>query len=365
MGRDIVQIYKKSYNLTNLSVFFANFASQSIIDSKSYITPEVMASALMLINPISGTRDKNGICDVACSRLKAAGIDLEIAHTLHKGHGAELAGKAAEAGTDIVIAAGGDGTVNEIASALMHTETALGIIPCGSGNGLARTLGIPMDYDKAIDIISRNQPYAIDCGIAEGLPFFCTFGVGFDAVVTEKFASGKRRGKMQYVRSALLEYLNFTPDSYAMEIDGEIYTEEALLIAVCNTAQYGNNAYIAPRASLTDGLLDVTVIRNGSIIQQAMAGIGLLSGQIDRNRYVDTFKAKEVKIIRLKDGPAQIDGEPLALGRKVAIHCDPKCLKVLSDGTEPEFQPIITPVQAFFNDMISDLRYLTRPISKA
>ena len=335
-----------------------------ILRPDHHIAFEVMVSALMLINPISGTRDKKGICDMASSRLEAAGINLEIAHTLHKGHGAELAANAAEAGIDMVIAVGGDGTVNEVASALMNTQTALGIIPCGSGNGLARTLGIPMDPAGAVGIIAANRPYAIDCGIADGLPFFCTFGVGFDAVVTEKFAAGRRRGKMQYVRSALLEYLNFTPDSYALEIDGEIYTEEALLIAVCNTAQYGNNAYIAPRASLTDGLLDVTVIRNGSIIHQAMAGIGLLSGQIDRNRYVDTFKAKEVKIIRLKEGPAQIDGEPLALGRKISIHCLPACLKVLSDGSEPEFQPIITPMQAFFNDMISDLRYLTKPIGK-
>ena len=320
-----------------------------------------MPSALMLINPISGTRDKKGICDLTASRLKDAGIDLEIALTQHKGHGADLARAAAEAGTDIVVAAGGDGTVNEVASALMHTDTALGIIPCGSGNGLARSLGLPMDFDAAIDIIAHNRPTAIDCGVADSRPFFCTFGVGFDAVVTEKFASADRRGKMQYVRSALLEYINFTPDSYALEIDGEIYTEEALLIAVCNTPQYVNNAYIAPRASLTDGLLDVTVIRNGPVIQQAMAGIGLLSGQIDRNRCVDTFKAKDVKILRLKDGPAQIDGEPLPLGRKVSIHCEPGCLKVLGNGGEPEFRPIITPVQAFFADMISDLRYLTRP----
>lgn len=316
----------------------------------------------MLINPISGTRDKNGICDLTASRLKDAGIDLEILHTRHRGHGAELAGSAAADGKDIVVVAGGDGTVNEVASALMHTDTALGIIPCGSGNGLARSLGLPMDFDAAIDIIAKYKPCAIDCGVADGRPFFCTFGMGFDAVVTEKFASADRRGKMQYVRSAFLEFINFTPDSYALEIDGEIYTEEALLIAVCNTPQYGNNAYIAPRASLTDGLLDVTVIRNGPVFQQAMAGIGLLSGQIDRNRYVDTFKARDVKIIRLKDGPAQIDGEPLTLGRKVSIHCEHACLKVLGNGSEPEFRPIITPVQAFFADMISDLRYLTRPL---
>lgn len=317
-----------------------------------------MQTALMIINPISGTRHKGELQALVADRMKAIGVTLEVVHTQHKGHGAELAAEAAERGVDLVIAAGGDGTVNEIASVLMHTDTALGLVPCGSGNGLARTLGIPMDFDRAVDLIARRNAVAIDCGIADGKPFFCTFGVGFDAVVTHKFSQTKRRGKMEYVRSALLEYLNFTPDHYALEIDGEIITEEALLISVCNTSQYGNNAYIAPQASITDGLLDITVVRNGTVIDQAMAGIGLLSGQIDRNRIVDTFKAKEVNILRLNEGPAQLDGEPLSLGRKIHIKCDPGCLKVLSDGTEPEFKPIITPMQAFVNDMVSDLRYL-------
>lgn len=317
-----------------------------------------MQTALMIINPISGTRHKDEIQDLATRRLQESGISLTIAHTTHKGHGAELARKASADGTDMIIAAGGDGTVNEVASALMHTDTAFGIVPCGSGNGLARTLGIPMDFDRAIELIARGNTVDIDCGIAENLPFFCTFGVGFDAVVTQKFSHTKRRGKMEYVRSALLEYLNFTPDHYALEIDGEIITEEASLIAVCNTSQYGNNAYIAPQASITDGLLDITVVRNGTLFDQAIAGIGLMSGQIDRNRIVDTFKAREITILRLHEGPAQLDGEPLSLGRKIHIKCDPGCLKVVSEGSEPEFKPIITPMQALINDVVSDLRYL-------
>lgn len=324
-------------------------------------TTDDMPKAILLINPISGTRNKKEIADLAKTRMRKAGIDLEILLTDHKGHGAELAKEAAGNGFDIVMVAGGDGTVNEVASALMHTETALGIVPCGSGNGLARTLGISMDFDKAIDTIAHFKPYSIDCGVADGKPFFCTFGVGFDAAVTEKFSTGKRRGKMQYVRSALLEYLNFSPDHYALEIDGEVYTEEAFQIAVCNASQYGNNAYIAPQASLSDGLLDITVIRNGSTFDQAIAGIDLLSGNLAKNRIIDSFKAHNVKILRLKDGPAQIDGEPLSMGRKICIHCEKGCLKVLSDGTEPEVRPIITPMQAFFNDMLSDLRYLVRP----
>lgn len=323
-----------------------------------------MASALMLVNPISGTRDKKFLCQLADSILPAAGIEIEIEYTRCKGHGAELAKKAAETGKNMVIVAGGDGTVNEVATALLHSDTAIGIVPCGSGNGLARTLGIPMDFEGALDVIARSKPYSIDCGIAEGMPFFCTFGVGFDAAVTEKFSACKRRGKMQYVRNALIEFLNFTADHYALEIDGKVYTEDAMLIAVCNTSQYGNNAYIAPQASLTDGLLDVTVIRDGSPFDQAWAGVGLLSGKIDKHRIIDSFKAREVKITRQNEGPAQIDGEPLTLGEKIHIKCEPSCLNVLSDGKEPEIKPIITPMQAFFNDMISDLRYLTRPVSR-
>lgn len=319
-----------------------------------------MHSAVLIINPISGTRDKQELTDMAVRHLAKAGIAVDVEFTKCKGHGAKIAARAAADGKDLVIAAGGDGTVNEIASALLHTDTILGLIPCGSGNGLARTLGIPMDPDRAIDLIARKKYISIDCGVAEGSPFFCTFGVGFDAAVTEKFSNAKRRGKMQYVRSAFLEYLNYTPDHYAIEIDGEVFTEEALLIAVCNTSQYGNNAYIAPQASLTDGLLDVTVVRNGSALDQAMAGIGLLSGQIDKGRIIDTFKARHVRIIRLNEGPAQLDGEPLSMQRKIEIHCDPACLRVISEGTEPEFKPIITPVQAFFNDVVSDLRYLVR-----
>lgn len=316
----------------------------------------------MLVNPISGTRDKKILCEMAESRLAKAGFDLDIVYTEYKGHGAELARRASADGVDIVIAAGGDGTVNETAAALLHSKTALGLIPCGSGNGLARTLGIPMDFEGALNVIANCKPYSIDCGVAEGMPFFCTFGVGFDAVVTEKFAAGKRRGKMEYVRNALIEFLNFSSEHYALKIDGKVYTEDAMLIAVCNTSQYGNNAYIAPRASLSDGLLDVTVIRSGSPFNHAWAGVGLMSGKIDKHRIIDTFKAKEVKIARLSDGPAQLDGEPLTLGKKIEIKCEPACLNVISSGKEPEIIPIITPMQAIFNDLISDLRNLTSPV---
>ena len=180
------------------------------------------------------------------------------------GHASELAAEAVATGTETVIAAGGDGTVNEIATALSHTRTAIGIIPLGSGNGLARTLGIPQDVDEALGVIAAGNIETCDRGMACGLPFYCTFGVGFDAEVSEKFASEKRRGRITYVRSVLQEFLEYQPQPYAISVGGRVITERAFLIAACNASQYGNNAYIAPKAELTDGLLDLVVIHEGS-----------------------------------------------------------------------------------------------------
>lgn len=318
--------------------------------------------ALLVINPISGTLSKEGLRERVEEELRAKGIEVSTEFTGYPGAAYDLSVKGIDNGCDIIIAAGGDGTFHECAEACRDRDTALGLIPCGSGNGFARHLGIPLNVKGSLDIIAGGHIVGCDYGDVNGNPFFCTMGVGFDATVSHKFAGLKRRGRMSYVKTAMQEYLSYQPAEYMISSNGNVLTERALVVAICNVSQYGNNAYIAPRASLTDGLLDVTVIRNGPVFQQAMAGIGLLSGQIDRNRYVDTFKARDVKIIRLKDGPAQIDGEPLTLGRKVSIHCEHACLKVLGNGSEPEFRPIITPVQAFFADMISDLRYLTRPL---
>lgn len=269
------------------------------------------------------------------------------------GHASELAAKAVKEGYDLVIAAGGDGTVNEVANTLSGTGVPLGIIPLGSGNGLARSLGIPQDVGEAIKIIEADHVASCDRGLVNGLPFYCTFGVGFDAAVSEKFATMKRRGRVTYVRSVLREFLNYKSQPYAISIGGKVITERAFLIAVCNASQYGNNAYIAPQANLSDGLLDLIVIHDGSPLSAVKVGVDLLTGFLDRNTRIETFRISAATITRLHPGPAHLDGEPMALGTNLEIGCDPSALKVFAPEKVEDFKPIFSPLRA----MLSDLRY--------
>lgn len=311
--------------------------------------------ALLVVNPVSGTRSKRGLADLAASRLAPAGIEVTTCLTEGPGHAAELTRKAVADGLDMVIAAGGDGTVNEIASALSHSRTALGIIPLGSGNGLARSLGIPQDAGEAFKVIADGNVEICDRGVANGLPFYCTFGVGFDAAVSEKFALGKRRGRISYVRSVLQEFLQYQPQPYAISVGGKVLTERAFLIAVCNASQYGNNAYIAPAAELSDGLLDLVVIHDGSPLSTVKMGMDLMTGYIDRNARIDSFKVSDVTITRLKSGPVHIDGEPLAFGTNLEVSCDAAALRVYAPQDREEFKPIVSPLRALFSDLRYDL----------
>lgn len=306
-----------------------------------------------MVNPVSGTRSKRGVPEIVTERL--AGIDVAVTtkFTEGPGHASDLAATAIKEGCDFVVTAGGDGTVNEVANTLSGTGVPLGIIPLGSGNGLARSLGIPQDVTEAIKIIENNHITGCDRGLVNGHPFYCTFGVGFDAAVSEKFASMKRRGRVTYVRSVLREFLNYKSEPYTISIDGNVITERAFLIAVCNASQYGNNAYIAPQAKLSDGLLDLIVIHDGSPLSSVKVGVDLLTGFLDRNTRIETFRISSASITRLKPGAAHLDGEPTTLGSKLKIGCDPSALKVFAPEKMEDFKPIFSPLRA----MLSDLRY--------
>lgn len=309
--------------------------------------------ALLIVNPVAGTRSKQGLPELVASRLASSGIDVTAAFTSGSGDARRLAEKAAGEGMEMVLSAGGDGTVNEIAGALAHTSTALGILPLGSGNGLARSLGIPQDVDEALKIIMAGKTILSDRGIVNSHPFYCTFGVGFDAAVSEKFASMKRRGRITYVRSVFREFLKYRSQPYAISVNGTVITEEAFLIAVCNASQYGNNAYIAPHAKLTDGLLDLIVIHSGTPLSTVKVGVDLLTGFLDRNTRIDTFRVSSVTITRLADGPVHVDGDPMNMGKSLDITCDPSALRVFAPEKMEEFRPIVSPLRS----MISDIRY--------
>ena len=212
------------------------------------------------MNPISGTSDKKDIPYLIEELLDKEQFDYSIRETEYAGHAYEIAKESKEQGIDIVVAVGGDGTVNEVGRALVHSNTALGIIPTGSGNGLARHLLIPMKIKGAIQVLNDCEITDLDYGIINEHPFFCTCGVGFDAFISEKFAEAGKRGPITYLENILKEGLKYEPETYEIEAGNGTIKKKAFLISCANASQYGNNAYIAPQASMSDGMIDVIIM---------------------------------------------------------------------------------------------------------
>ncbi|MDR0658488.1 MAG: diacylglycerol kinase family lipid kinase [Mediterranea sp.] len=276
-------------------------------------------SVVFIINPVSGIQDKDSVIRRIEEGIDKDGIDWTIRYTGHAGHAVEIAAEAARAGVDSVVAVGGDGTVNEAGRSLTGTDTALGILPFGSGNGLARHLQIPMDTRKALEVINEGLIEQVDCGKINGTPFFCTCGVGFDAFISFKFAEAGKRGMLTYFEKTLLEALNYQPETYELETEGGKVKYKAFLIACGNASQYGNNAYIAPRATITDGLLDVTILEPFTVLDVPSLAFQLFNRTIDYNSRIKTFRCKSLRIRRAEPGVAHYDGEPMVTGADIHV----------------------------------------------
>ncbi|MEG1573866.1 MAG: YegS/Rv2252/BmrU family lipid kinase [Bacteroidales bacterium] len=287
------------------------------------------ARLLAVINPISGGARKANIPDKIKRILGSEDVSVEVAFTEYAGHATELASAAAADGFDIVLSVGGDGTCNEIAKALVHTNTVLGIIPMGSGNGLARHLGIPVGVSAALKSLQKAHMVAVDYCQANGLPFFCTCGVGFDAQVSEKFAVSKTRGGLTYFIKTIEEYLQYKNEYYTIETADGTIKEKAFIIACGNASQYGNNAFIAPYASMCDGKIDVTVMRPFSLLGILPMTVQLFTKTIRINPHIRTFTSSEFKIIREKEGVMHIDGDPVNMPAEINIKCIRQGLKVM------------------------------------
>jgi len=316
---------------------------------------------MLVINPISGTGSKKGVAEMVEQRMAPLGFKVDVRLTGGRGDATRLATLAADDGYHAVLACGGDGTVNETARALCGRPTALGILPAGSGNGLARHLGIPMDIPMALDVIEQGNIVPSDYGTVNGLPFFCTFGMGFDAAVTHRFARQHRRGLLSYVKSALSEYVQYRPQTYTLSANGKILTEKAFLVAVCNASQWGNNAYIAPHADITDGLLDITVVHSGSPIDAAVMGMDIFTGFINKNTMVHCFRAPAAVIYRSAAGEAHIDGEPMMMDDILDIKCRRGALPIFTPSDHSSFRPIVTPIRELVRDARISLYHLFKP----
>ncbi|KAA6321836.1 Lipid kinase YegS [termite gut metagenome] len=284
---------------------------------------------LFIVNPISGTRDKTRVHYLINNNLDKEKFSWEIVKTKKVGHAIEIAAQAVRNEVDIVAAVGGDGTINEVARSLVHTHTALGIIPCGSGNGLARHLQIPMEPRKAIKALNAGIIHKIDYGKINDIPFFCTCGFGFDAFVSLRFANAGKRGMLTYLEKALQEYLTYTPEMYELKVEDINIRHKAFLIACGNAAQYGNNAYIAPQATITDGLLDVTILEPFTLLDVPNLAFQLFNKTLHQNNRIKTFKCKTLYVHRDKPGVIHFDGDPMVLEKDVKIEIIKESLNVI------------------------------------
>jgi YegS/Rv2252/BmrU family lipid kinase len=312
-----------------------------------------MKKVTIIINPVSGTISKNKIPRLASEILPSQSFQTEIIYTQQPGHASQITQEALDKKVDYIVAAGGDGTVNEVARAMIHTSAILGIIPVGSGNGLARDLGIPMDIRKAIEIIAKGHNLTIDYGKANEHIFFCTCGVGFDAIVSEKFSEGKKRGSISYAKNAIAEYLKFKPDIYEITLEnGTTLREKAFLITCANASQYGNNAYIAPQADKRDGLMDIVVLAPINPFDVGPLAIQLFTKQIDHNQRVSYYRSRKAIIKRSHAGPMHVDGEPLQAGAEIFLEIIPEGLHVITPlSTKKQLIPNpLENIQLFFRE---------------
>lgn len=291
---------------------------------------------IFIVNPISGTQGKKAILKWIDERLDRTLYEYEVVKTEYAGHATEIAANAVKEGIDIVVAIGGDGTINETARSLIHSNTALGIIPCGSGNGLARHLRIPMDPKAAIDILNENYQIQMDYGKINNIPFFCTCGVGFDAFVSLKFADSGKRGLLTYLENTLHESLTYQPETYEIENEEGTVRHKAFLIACGNASQYGNNAYITPQASLTDGLMDVTILEPFTVLDVPSLSFQLFNKTIDQNSRIKTMRAKKIKIHRNKPGVFHYDGDPIMGNEVLEVEIVPHGLNVITSSKKKE-----------------------------
>ncbi|MBR5441262.1 MAG: diacylglycerol kinase family lipid kinase [Prevotella sp.] len=281
------------------------------------------------MNPISGTASKANIPILIEETLDKGLFDYELRLTERAGHAAEIAAEAQREGVGIVVAIGGDGTVNEVARAIVDSKTALGIVPCGSGNGLARHLMLPMNAKKAIEIINRCEIHELDYGIINGHPFFCTCGMGFDAFVSQKFAEAGKRGPITYVENVLREGLKYKPETYEIRDETGTMRAKAFLISCANASQYGNNAYIAPQASMSDGLLDVIIMEPFDMLDAPQISLDMFNKTLDKNSKIKTFKCRQLHIHRKQPGVIHFDGDPTMADADVDIELKAKGIRVV------------------------------------
>ncbi|PWE00785.1 diacylglycerol/lipid kinase family protein [Marinilabilia rubra] len=285
-------------------------------------------TALYIINPASGIGRQKDLEKLIRKETDDTRLDIEVVFSERPGHAFTLSQEAAGK-YDVVVAVGGDGTVNEVGRGLIHSSTALGIIPTGSGNGLARFLEMPFKVNKALEVINKGTIKSIDVIKLNDYYSLNVAGVGFDAYISHRFAGKKKRGPLAYMQLISKEFPKYKSDRYTLEIDEEKLELDAFLISFANSSQYGNNFHIAPQARIDDGLIDVCLIKDFPKYTAPALLISLVDQSIDKSKYDKIVKARKVTLKHPTPLLGHVDGEPVEFGKDVDIEILPLALKVV------------------------------------
>ncbi|MFO7829514.1 MAG: diacylglycerol kinase family lipid kinase [Bacteroidales bacterium] len=284
---------------------------------------------LFVINPVSGKKSKDTIPAFIEQTFEKENYITEIIYTSFSGEATQIVKQYFQKGFMKIVAIGGDGTINEVASAITETDGVLGIVPTGSGNGLARHLKIPLKVPKALKVIRDGNQTKIDFGTINNQKFFCTTGVGFDAHIGHVFSKAQGRGFTSYLKATLTEFKNYKPQRYEITMNGTTIMRDAFLITFANASQYGNNAHIAPEAKIDDGKLDVAIMRAFPFVSAPNIGSRLFLKNIDKSQFVETFKCEKIVVKRTNADVVHYDGEPGEMSEMLNIKVVPKGLNVI------------------------------------
>ena len=288
-----------------------------------------------IINPISGTHSKDEIPQMIADTLNEGLFDYQIRMTEYAGHAAEIAREEAEKGTTIVAAVGGDGTVN-----------------------------LPMDTKKAIAMINACKIETFDYGVINEMPFFCTCGMGFDAFISLKFAEAGKRGPVTYAENVLKEGLKYKPETYEVSDESGTHEYKAFLIACANASQYGNNAYIAPGATMKDGEMDVIVMEPFDVLDAPQIAADLFMKTLGNNSKIKTFRTKKLHIHRQEPGAIHYDGDPIMTDADIDVHIEHNGIRIVTnpEAIEDASQP--NPVLNAFSDLFNNINNVREDIEK-
>lgn len=286
---------------------------------------------LFIVNPNAGKRISDRIIDIIRKEFPE-NLYYQIVIWKDKYHFDEIAHLLKTQGYTDAVAVGGDGTVNHVAKTILGTNISLGIVPIGSGNGLARSLGLSMNLEEVVKQIAEGKTARIDNGLVNGIPFFCTSGLGFDAHIGNLFASSVKRGLQSYVKITIRELFRYRAKNYSLEFNGQTIQRKAFLITVANAGQYGNDFYIAPQASMTDGKFHVAILKPFHPLQVFGLMLKILRKKAHLSACIETYVTDRIKITRESSDTIHFDGEPAVESAEVIFENRPAALTVIIGG---------------------------------